>query len=447
MKKKDDEMNNARDGEQSLNQEKQEWENVRGDMENKLAEAQNLNASMKEELDRMRDDHTSETQRLRGQMDELQQQQEEQLQRVRDEEQDNSRSGGADSDLLRENEELRNSLQEQQQVTEEVRREAQEFLREMKMLSEQSGSTWEKHAELEKTIERLEHEVQEWRNRYARTKTQLRNMRASSIGLTMDLDASKYVREKGFADDNGLVKDVHVTKFQIAIDELLQKARHEDPDKVIDAMKSVVVSVRRITKDVGASANPDDEAAQQRAKLRAKVSSTANNLITTSKNFAAAAGISPVSLLDAAASHLTAAVVELLQTVKIRATPAEELDDEDEGTMTPVDSAGFFSPRSTGQVSAAPQNGLPPPPPFQGLGGMRASADSSAYSPVNSPRESVDPYNRGQPMQNGDGGMTNGNGYDNMARGPNGYGMHQQANHTEDLKVSTSSYFDGPSPY
>ncbi len=36
---------------------KKEWEDVRKGLESKLEEAQNLNESMKQELDRMREDH------------------------------------------------------------------------------------------------------------------------------------------------------------------------------------------------------------------------------------------------------------------------------------------------------------------------------------------------------------------------------------------------------
>ncbi|POR36698.1 Protein SPA2 [Tolypocladium paradoxum] len=424
MKKKEDEMSSILDGERSrataVNLDKKELADLRLDLENKLAEAQNLNKTMKQELDRMRDDHDRETRQLRDELSDVQQNPR------------GARSGNGDTELQRENDELRESLRQQQQVTEEVRREAQEFLREMRMLSQQSGSTYEKHAEMEKTIEQLEREVRDWRNRYARTKTQLRNMRASSLGLTMEEDAAKYVRDKGFMEENGLVKDVHVTKFQIAIDELLQTARKETPDKVIDAMKLVVVSVRRITRDLDESTPHDDELVQQQGKLKAKVSSSANGLITASKNFAAGAGLSPVSLVDAAASHLTAAIVDLLRIVKIRATPTGELEDDDDGTMTPVDSTGFFSPRSTAQVSAP--DSLPPPPPFQGLGGPRASAESSAYSPISSPRESVDPYPR-----NGTNGMTNGGGYmglnQSLSASSGGYGMQQRDSRAEDLQI------------
>ncbi|KAF6816011.1 cell polarity protein [Colletotrichum musicola] len=435
MKKKDDEMNSILDGERSrstaANMEKKEFADLRLNLENKLAQAQDLNESLKQDLDRMRDEHANESRQMREEMEELRQSSAVAV---------NMNTGNADRELQQENERLRKSLQEQQQVTEEARREAREFLREMKMLSQQSGSTWQKQEELEATIEQLEQEVREWRNRYARAKTQLRSMRASSLGLTVEQDAAKYIREKGFTQENGAVKDVHVTKFQIAIDELLQRARSEDPDKVIDAMKQVVVSVRRITKDIDEAAVGNEELLQQRSKLKGKISSTANNLITSSKNFAASAGISPVSLLDAAASHLVAAIVELLRTVKIRSTPAGELEDDDDGTITPVDSTGFFSPRTASRQESMIQDTVPAPlplgqaPPFQGLG-SRASVDSSAYSPINSPRQSADTYNRGPNGVNGTNGL-NGAGYMGMNKnGPsNGYDMGRD-NQAEDLKI------------
>ncbi|EMR68152.1 putative cell polarity protein [Eutypa lata UCREL1] len=439
MKKKEDEMNSMLDEERSRatvsNSEKQEWDDVRMGLENKVAEAQNLNDSMRDELDRlrddydrMRDDHAMESRKLREELEDAQQ---------------NSRAapavggggGSGDPDLMRENEDLRMALENQQRVTEEARYEARQFLQEMKVLSEQHSPAWERQAELEKTVEKLEQEVKDWTNRYARTKTQLRDLRASSMGLTVDQDAAKYLREKGFVEDNGLVKDIHVTKFQISIDELLHRARTEEPDKVIDSMKAVVVSVRRITKDIDGSSQHDEEAAQQQQKLKARVSATANNLITASKNFASSAGISPVSLLDAAASHLVAALVELFRTVKIRPTPADELEDEGDGTVTPVDSTAFFSNRSTQQDGyGRPQDSpLAPPPPFQGLRGARDSAQSSAYSSASSPRQSGNQYQNGI---NGNGGM----GYMNGNRGQtNGY--HQDTN-TEDLIIYLSNQKD-----
>lgn len=424
LKRKDDEMNEILDGERSKstseNAEKEQLSNMRNDLERKLTEAQNLNEALRDELDRLRDEHANETRQLREEIEEA-------GASVR-----NMSSGRDDEELKRENEDLRNQLKEQRDMTAQVRREAQDFLREMKLLSEQSGASWAKQGELEKTIETLEQEVRDWRNRYARAKTQLRGMRSGSMSLSADQNAAQYARDKGFTDDSGLVKDVHVTKFQVAIDELLRRARQEQPDTVIDAMKSVVMSVRRITKDFDASPASDEQAKQQRKQLKSRVSSTANSLITASKTFATSAGIAPVSVLDAAASHLVAAMVDLLRFVKIRVTPDGELEEEDDGTATPVESAGFFSPRtaksqsiqSAYQQEAYPQD-LPPPPPFQGLG-RRSSMDSSAYSPLNSPRESTEPY-----------GSINGNGYPAPLSGAaNGYGLRRADPRTEDLKVS-----------
>jgi hypothetical protein len=407
LKKKDDELNRALDEQRSRasadNMEKRQWDDIRADLEGQLTEAKGLNDTLRNELDRMRDDHDADQRQLQQQLVEAQ-----------EASRDIGRNAGADLELQRENEQLRVALEEQQRVTEDVRQEAQQFLQEMKVLSEKHSPAWEKQVELQKTVDQLELEVKDWKNRYARARTQLRSMRATSIGLSIE-DAAKYVREKGFTEENGLVKDVHVTKFQIAIDELLRTARTEDPERVIDSMKAVVVAVRRITKDVDGSAPRSQDLAQQQQKMKSRVSATANNLITASKNFASAAGISPVSLLDAAASHLVAALVELLRTVKIRATPAGELEEEDEGTMTPVDSTGYFSNRTTQQEFTKPPvrepsvqdfpkppmqsipSPLDPPPRFNGLG-PRDSAQSSAYSPVNSPRESVDAFNSRRSM-------------------------------------------------
>ncbi|KAK4059399.1 hypothetical protein Trihar35433_10860 [Trichoderma harzianum] len=391
IKKKEEEMNSLRNNHQSQaaakDEEKQELADARTDLEGKLTEAEKLSISLKQELERMREEHEQETKQLREQV----------RQSV-----SMMSSTSVNEDLQRENDELRHSLQQQQQVTEEVRAEAQEFLREMRQLSQQSGSTYEKQAALEKTIEQLENEVRDWRERYAKTKTQIRSLRGSSAGFSVDGDSIKLPSDNTLLDENGRVRDVHVTKYQMAIDELLQKVRDDHPENVIDAMKGVVVSVRRITRDLDESAPRGNEAAQQQqGKLRARISATANHLITVSKSFAASSGITPISLVDAAASHLTVAIVEILRTAKIRPTPTEELEDEEDGNATPIDSSGFFSPRSVARGSTT-HEGLPPAPAFKNLANIRASIESSAYSPVNSPRTSMDAYANGAPNGHGE---------------------------------------------
>lgn len=443
LKQKDDELNNVLDGERSrasaANMEKKEWDDLRNQLESQLADAQNLNDTLQSELDRMRGSQANTERDLRAQIEEL-----------RKELQASASAGAsrgmdANPELERENEELRSDLREQQRVTDEVRREAQEFLREMRMLSERSSQSYEKEEQLSNTVNKLEEEVKDWRNRYARTKTQLRSLRASSIGLEIQPAAAKFAKESVFTSPNGTVKDVHVTKFQISIDELLKIARTDEPPRVIDFMKSVVVNVRTITQDIDEAPAANEELAQQQAKLKSRVSATANNLITASKNFASANGLSPVSLLDAAASHLTAAVVELVRTVKIRPTPAGELEDDDDGNLEPVDTTGFFPVRNPLPVQVQQQDSNPPP--FQGLRNGRTSADSSMYSPINSPREStLRPRSSGKESWAGrqrsmSRGAQNGNsflnGNKNLPATPMGvgFGIRTQDSEVEELKI------------
>ncbi|TGO29344.1 hypothetical protein BPAE_0016g00680 [Botrytis paeoniae] len=464
LKRKDDELNIVMDQQRgrdaSADADRKEWEDLRIDLENKLADAQNLNDTLQSEIDRARDSQANSDRELKSQIEELQ------IALV-----DAGKGmGSGDADLERENEELRAELREQQEITEDVRSEAQEFLREMRMLSERSTASYEREEQLETMVNKLEDEVKEWRNRYAKTKTQLRTLRASSIGLSIQ-DAAKYAKDTGFTAENGLIKDVHITKFQLSIDELLQTARSSDPEKVIEYMKNVVINVRQISQDIDQAPQSSAELAQKQVKLKSRLSATANNLITASKNFAGAKGLSPVSLLDAAASHLTTAVVELVRTVKIRPTPAGELGDNSDGTLlsndvvapAPVSTQpstigglfssksvtttepkpattkpstggifGFFASREAKQENAPPQQEAPQPPienvqplknnskqsmdsprqsldnfdrqsedlpresfddyvpgPFLGLGNNRASTNSSMYSPINSPRESI----------------------------------------------------------
>lgn len=61
--------------------------------------------------------------------------------------------------------------------------------------------------------------------------------------------------------------------------------------------------------------------------LRDRLEATLSNLVTASKTHATSSGMSPVSLLDAAASHVSATVTEIGRTVCIRkATRAEQED-------------------------------------------------------------------------------------------------------------------------
>lgn len=259
---------------------------------------------------------------------------------------------------------LQAELKQQQNVTNEVKHDAAVFLDEMRALSAQSSRSCEREENLVYQVHKLEDQINEWKNRYARTKTQLRNLRTSSSGLSLQQPDMTQLR--GFTDQDGLIKGLNVTRYQIAIDELLRAARGNEPATVLPHVKSVVIAVRNISQDIGNLSLNEDEQSQQKTKLRSKISATANNLITASRNFAISDGLSPVSLLDAAASHLTAAVVNLTRVVKIQPASPTVLEDDDDSSFIAESPAyyGIQFDRSSGggeSVNSALSSPRPPP--------------------------------------------------------------------------------------
>jgi protein SPA2 len=141
--------------------------------------------------------------------------------------------------------------------------------------------------------------------------------------------------------DGGLV-DIHVTAFLTAIDGLLTAGRSPAPSRVLPPMRTVLNAVSAIVDDVRQyerrqSRDSDNDAVRS---LRDRTEATLSNLVTASKTHATSMGMSPVSLLDAAASHLSAAVTELGKMVLIRkATKAEQ--DQFEASLTSNSNASF----------------------------------------------------------------------------------------------------------
>jgi hypothetical protein len=370
-----------------LKRQSEEWVFTKQDLESKLQRAESLNQSLQTEIEKLR----AEQPHYSG---------------------ENVLWKTKYMRLDKDHETLQTQLSEQRQLVDEVSRQGQAYLAEMRAMTEAGAGNVDKEDKLNSEVQKLEDEVKNWKGRYVKAKAQLRNLRASSMGLSIQ---NTNQHAAALQDREGLVKDVHVTKFQIAIDELLQIARSEQPAAVLDHMKTVVLAVRGITSDldVSPSADKDDELTKKRAKLKAKVSATANNLITASKNFASSSGLSPVSLLDAAASNLTAAVIDLLHTAKIRPTPAGELEDDNEPIVEPLQSNGYFNIADTLR---------------------RRSEIESVYSALSTPaggRKSRNQSGSGLLHQRNSSSYVNGNGL--------GIRSEQEAD-LEDLKVGATTY-------
>ncbi|KAH8693782.1 putative cell polarity protein [Talaromyces proteolyticus] len=402
MKSKDEEISRLQEEHeksQASSSEREEWESLKAELENKVNDVENANTYLQTKIDQLQDEHSAKERDLLEQLE-------------------TAHSVGGDIELQQQYDSLETrhqtlqvQLQEQQKTTEEVRRDAATFLKEMRAMSERSNATWEREEKLSRDVNRLEEEVKEWKSRYIKAKTQLRHLRTSSVGISnFRPDVGNFAKENELMQPNGMVKDTHVTKFQISIDELLRTARSGEPGLVLEQMKVVVVTVRHIINDMEASQNGEElPFAQKRAK--SKVSVTANNLITASKNFASSSGLSPISLLDAAASHLSTAIIELLRLVKICASPAEELEDEDEDNIAPMQSPGYFS--------VAPSQG-------------RLSNNGSVYSAISSPstRPRSMGHSRNTMSRSGIPGIQA-----LATAGKAGYGMRPQDHELEELKL------------
>jgi hypothetical protein len=142
------------------------------------------------------------------------------------------------------------------------------------------------------------------------------------------------------APDGGLL-DIHVTVFVSAIDSLLTAGRSSAPTRVLVPMKAVVTSTTAITDDVRAYEQRPSRAdvdLETLRSLRERAEATLTNLVAASKTHATSSGMSPVSLLDAAASHVSVTLTEIAKMIYIRKASRAEQED-----FIPSSSSGSLS--------------------------------------------------------------------------------------------------------
>ena len=189
----------------------------------------------------------------------------------------------------------------------------------MRSLTSQQDTFLDNHANSTQEVARLQSEIREWKSRYSQLKVQVRSSNPSSVGSSSHLNSPIRIDLKSrlVPTDDGVIEDSSISRFQNSIDELLSAARRDD-NEVLDVMTEVVKATRAITDDLKRYGNRVVEDDPKVRKLTSRLSATANNLITATKNHVSSHGLSPVSLVDAAASHLTSTVVDLVKEVKMR---------------------------------------------------------------------------------------------------------------------------------
>lgn len=273
------------------------------DLEAKLQNAQSLNENLELELSKIRSEHTSSERELKAQ--------------IREDQERFDQSHRA----------LKAEMAQQKQLTSQVRQEAVESIKEMRILSHQTSDTLQREETLATQVRHLEDELEEWKARYVQIKTAKQSEGKRHVNVAV---GEQIVQEKSFHSATGLIPHAEILLFQLALDDLLQTARGGPAHTVLAKVKKLIVIVRRLAL---ATIHAPEDAQQARARLQA----TANNLITACRNFALSQGLSPVSLLDAAASHLSLAVIELAKLVKIQ--PGTEITDNPHRDVPPTEAS------------------------------------------------------------------------------------------------------------
>ncbi|CAG8642255.1 16371_t:CDS:2, partial [Dentiscutata heterogama] len=178
-------------------------------------------------------------------------------------------------------------------------------------------------------IKSLSEEVNEWKSKYEKVKTELRNLKATS-SFFKETPKIDIVNDNSLSPTpDGAIDESKIVAYQVAIDDLLRAGRSDVSSNVLVAMKSIVIACKGITEEVDAYEQRKNSSMKAEDKeklntLKSKFSATLQQLMTAAKNHATGYGVSPVSLLDAAASHLNASVVEMVKHVKLRRTRGQD---------------------------------------------------------------------------------------------------------------------------
>ncbi|KAH9846801.1 hypothetical protein C2E23DRAFT_851461 [Lenzites betulinus] len=289
------------DGEQRVRAMEQELEELR----RRAEEKSNSMLSMQQELETLREERARE----KDMAARRQRQDDEEIQALRDQLEAGAGGGSVESSIL-----------------DQLRSDMEGLLTELSDLSRRNDELLASRDSDLATIRDLDTQVKDYKRKYEQAKTELRSVKATS---QLFLQPPKVDDQLPVSRDGGLI-DIHVTAFVSSIDSLLTAGRSNAPTRVLQLMKNVVNAVTAIGEDVRAferrpqrdRGEVDIEALQS---LRERLEATLSNLVTAAKTHATSAGMSPVSLLDAATSHVSATVTEIGKTIHIRkATKAEQ---------------------------------------------------------------------------------------------------------------------------
>ena len=262
---------------------------------------------------------------------------------------------------------LEQELADQQRTTDEVRSEVAGFIAEVRKLSERSDQGWKKEEAVQRHVQDLEAEVQDWKDRYSRAQAQLADGKMGSNDRA--LPPPDFGNLDTFVRPDGMILNQHVIDCKLRVNELLFAAHQGTTNALMKQVKAVVGAIQGIRSDV--------KHAAQAKKQSGLVQATAKNFITATLNYIYAPQASPILLLDAAASHLAGSIIELVKTVGMR-----PFVDGEHAASGVANSRPAAVPRVSSDDDDGFDFGAYDEPEGQALSvnGTRSSASESVYS-------------------------------------------------------------------
>lgn len=125
---------------------------------------------------------------------------------------------------------------------------------------------------------------------------------------------------------NGAIGHQYIIEYQTAIDELMKTSRSTKPADVLFSMRTIVMACKSVTTEVEdheIKVGLAPEIQSQLYDIKKRFSNELSSLLSAAKVYAGGMGISPVSLLDAAAGNLTVTIVDLVKLLGMRPVSAD----------------------------------------------------------------------------------------------------------------------------
>ncbi|KAL1681811.1 hypothetical protein EV122DRAFT_260348 [Schizophyllum commune] len=331
-------------------------EKMKRDYEYKIATMQSQMSSMQRDLDsagareRRRGDDDEKVRQLEDQLEQMRRQSEAQANRMREleDEVDSLRRerDRRERDKVADEEELQilrdrcERLEEERErgggggggadpeIIDQLRSDMEGLMAELEDLQRRNDELMTAKDSDLGVIRELDSQLKEYKRKYEQAKTELRSVKATSQLYSQAPRVDRSAEELPVTADGGIL-DIHITAFLSSVDSLLTAGRSNAPTRVLSPMKAVVNAASAIIEDSRAferrsSRERSDVDPETLKALSERLEATLSNLVAAVKTHASSSGMSPVSLLDAAASHVSATVTELARTVLIRRATKQE---------------------------------------------------------------------------------------------------------------------------